>query len=286
MRVVPPNTCQFPYVIIDRLMPVLSNYEYRCLTLIARKTTGWGKLADAISISQFLSGTGTDRVKTIHSALKGLEEKGYISSEKKKGMITIYRLSSLFFNGDNGGQLVAQSAASLSTGSGGKRPKSSGGKCPKSSGGKRHPTIDNLQNLNTKETACDRFIEKYPLRVEEFEIRSSWDVLNESHNLNDSIEVILADIKNRMQNDRKWINGYILSPLKYLRGKRWEDQVVTRVAEKIKAHSGEPRLPRSDSALPDFAKSNGLPAPWPGEEYPQYRLRLQRSIDDRDRRAV
>lgn len=45
------------------------------------------------------------------------------------------------------------------------------------------------------------------------------------------------------------------------------------------------RLPRDDAQLPGWASKNGLPDPRPGEDYPTYRTRLTRLMEDKRRVA-
>lgn len=58
----------------------LSGSESKLLTLVLRKTYGFQKLTDYISISQFVKATGVSKAQ-VQRSLKGLEEKGFISTE-------------------------------------------------------------------------------------------------------------------------------------------------------------------------------------------------------------
>lgn len=64
--------------IVEALMKVnLSAYESRILWFILRKTYGWKKKTDWITLSQFSECTGLDR-RLVHRALKGLSSKKMI----------------------------------------------------------------------------------------------------------------------------------------------------------------------------------------------------------------
>jgi hypothetical protein len=69
--------------IIDRLAPGLLEGELRVLLFITRQTAGWGKVRDAISISQIMDGVG-DREgtgmgkKAVICSYKSLEASGFI----------------------------------------------------------------------------------------------------------------------------------------------------------------------------------------------------------------
>ena len=51
-----PNTTQVPNIIFDWLLPLLNDGELRCLLYINRRTYGFQKQSDQISISQFVGG--------------------------------------------------------------------------------------------------------------------------------------------------------------------------------------------------------------------------------------
>lgn len=82
----------------------LNGGEQKVLDYILRHTWGYDKDADAISFSQFQKGiyskkehkwidkgTGLES-QAISEAIKGLEKKKFITTEKKSGKTTVYRL--------------------------------------------------------------------------------------------------------------------------------------------------------------------------------------------------
>jgi phage replication O-like protein O len=52
--------------------------EYRCLLFLLRKTYGWRKKEDAISLSQWAEGVGTDKRQNVLRTLQGLVKKGVV----------------------------------------------------------------------------------------------------------------------------------------------------------------------------------------------------------------
>jgi phage replication O-like protein O len=88
-RALIPNSTQIPDVILDRWMAELSGAEFKVLLYIARRTYGFGKESDNISLTQIAQGitrrdgsildrgTGVSR-PTIVRALKALEERGIV----------------------------------------------------------------------------------------------------------------------------------------------------------------------------------------------------------------
>jgi hypothetical protein len=90
------NTTPVPDVLFDELLSELSGSELKVLLYIIRRTAGFKKTTDAISLTQFEKGIttregkqldrgcGIKRRQTIIDALASLEEKGYIVSSKAK----------------------------------------------------------------------------------------------------------------------------------------------------------------------------------------------------------
>src|SRR5690348_9889308 len=105
----PANTTPVPDVLFDELLSTLSGAELKVLLYIIRRTVGFKKTTDAISLTQFRNGITTrdgktldrgcgikDR-QTIINALESLEEKKCIECIKSKTAsgdkdITRYRI--------------------------------------------------------------------------------------------------------------------------------------------------------------------------------------------------
>jgi phage replication O-like protein O len=56
-----PNSFQVPNICVDDLLPYLKGTELKVLLFLIRKTFGWQKKEDRISLSQFAKGTGISR---------------------------------------------------------------------------------------------------------------------------------------------------------------------------------------------------------------------------------
>lgn len=80
MFVPQPNFTQAPNALFDEWLPKLSHVELKVLMVIMRKTFGWHKIRDRISLSQLEKYTGTDRTKIIKAA-KNLQKMGLIVKE-------------------------------------------------------------------------------------------------------------------------------------------------------------------------------------------------------------
>lgn len=89
------NTTQVPNFILDSLLNSLNETELKIVLLIARKTYGWHKDYDQISLSQFIKLTGQSD-KSIKKARKSLIEKGIIGYDPGRGGKDGHGISSYF----------------------------------------------------------------------------------------------------------------------------------------------------------------------------------------------
>lgn len=88
-----PNSFQIANAVVDDFLCIMSGNAWKCYTVIARKTTGWQKEMDYISVSQFKTLAGIKKDETVTDALKELVELGLIVSVKQHGKVTGYRLN-------------------------------------------------------------------------------------------------------------------------------------------------------------------------------------------------
>ena len=87
-----PNHTQIPNVIIDEHMSKLSHAQFKVLMAICRKTIGWHKQSDYISISQIVELTGVSN-KTVVGAINQLEKKGFIVTKKSNRSTTLITIN-------------------------------------------------------------------------------------------------------------------------------------------------------------------------------------------------
>ena len=80
MKIPAPNFTQTPNELFDRWLPLLKEVELKVLLVIMRKTFGWHRTRDRISISQLETLTGSTQSNVI-AATKTLSEKGLIKKE-------------------------------------------------------------------------------------------------------------------------------------------------------------------------------------------------------------
>lgn len=98
-----PNSFQIANAVVDDLLCLMSGNAWKCYAVIVRKTTGWQKEMDYISVSQFKTLTGIKKDETVTDALKELEELNLIASVKQRGKVTGYRLNMPELPPENGG---------------------------------------------------------------------------------------------------------------------------------------------------------------------------------------
>lgn len=91
MRITAPNYTQTPNDLADHWLPFLSGVETKVLVVIMRKTLGWHKKRDRISMSQLEKLTGCQE-KAIATAIKSLIKKGLIAKfvDGPKGIQSTY----------------------------------------------------------------------------------------------------------------------------------------------------------------------------------------------------
>jgi phage replication O-like protein O len=149
----------------------LSGEEWQVLWVVIRKTYGWHKKVDAISLGQFSSLTGMTR-QHCHRSLKKLESKGLISVAKiGNSSINSY---SIIKNFDRW-QVLPKLATVL--------PKLVVGVAKIGSQvlPKKGNTKETIQKKITKETYSEDFLifwKEYPLKAAKIDAYKSWNKMN------------------------------------------------------------------------------------------------------------
>ena len=92
------NSFQLPNSVVDELLADLTGAELKCYLLVVRKTKGWNKEEDAISVSQFMKVTGLSNRKVIDACERlvelGLLEQKIGSNKTKVFSVKDYKTSS------------------------------------------------------------------------------------------------------------------------------------------------------------------------------------------------
>ena len=89
-----PNSFQIANSVVDEYLSKMSGNAWKCYGLIVRKTRGWQKTHDSLSISQIQKATGIKSEKTVEKAINELVELGLIGKQSRFGLPNEYFLIS------------------------------------------------------------------------------------------------------------------------------------------------------------------------------------------------
>jgi DNA-binding MarR family transcriptional regulator len=150
--------------------------------------------------------------------------------------------------------------------------------------GESHEQLNNItkrtkhnrgnSQTNAQFDGLEKWLCVYPKKGNRKAIEREWK------RINPDVDVLIADTKKRIANDRRWQDGarYAWSPENYLRDEHYNDPI-----EPVRKSEAEPStmLPHDDQALESWAVAQGIHergnAPL-GIDYSQYRQWLQQYI--------
>ena len=89
-----PNSFQIANAVIDEYLSQMSGNALKCYILIVRKTRGWQKTHDSLSISQIQKYTGIKKEETVQKAINELVDLGLIGKQSRIGLPNEYFLFS------------------------------------------------------------------------------------------------------------------------------------------------------------------------------------------------
>lgn len=146
-----PNSFQIANAVVDDFLCLMSGNAWKCYGVIVRKTTGWQKEMDYISVSQFKTLTGIKKDETVTDALKELGELNLIASVKRHGQVTGYRLNMPKLPPENGGTTTPEKGVHPKMGTTPEKrgvlpPKNGGTTTPEKGGSTKHT----IKPTNTK----------------------------------------------------------------------------------------------------------------------------------------
>lgn len=93
MSIAPPNYTQTPNILFDLLMKDMSEAELKVTLAAIRKTFGFHKDKDAISVSQFQELTGLSRQSVITGIAAGVERGTLVNVGAGKRGVSIYKIN-------------------------------------------------------------------------------------------------------------------------------------------------------------------------------------------------
>ena len=108
-----PNSFIIPNSVVDELMADMSGVELKCYLFVVRKTKGWNKECDAISLTQFVKFTGAGKTAVV-DALKNLVDLGLLVKKTGVRNTSVYAINS-FGNQTSSESELVQKANSTSS---------------------------------------------------------------------------------------------------------------------------------------------------------------------------
>jgi len=122
-------------------------------------------------------------------------------------------------------------------------------------------TEQNRNKTLGQQKSFDLFWSTYPKKVKRIKAVEIW----KRKRLDEKAPRIIADIKNRLANDGRWLDGFIPDPTTYLNGERWDDEVQPQ-RQNLEM--------KSKSQIMRVGMQSGL-TPRPGESMEDYEARIR-----------
>lgn len=201
----------------------ISGEEWQCLMVIFRKTYGWKKKDDEISLSTFEELTGIKRPNIVRALKKLLSKKIIGSSKNDTRYATKYWFNKDF---DEWEPVIKKDTTSIKKDNDGVSKKII---CPVSK--KIHSKDNSSKDTTSKDTIYpDEFLafwESYPKKVGKDAAMKAWRKISKPK---ETIRIILEALQWQKQS-HNWTkdNGqYIPNPATYLNQGRWKDEKIAR----------------------------------------------------------
>ncbi|WP_257824218.1 replication protein [Aggregatibacter actinomycetemcomitans] len=87
----------FPNSIVDDLLAKLTCAELKCYLVVVRKTKGWNKESDSISVSQFMEVTGLSN-RSVITACESLVQMGLLERSGGERKLNTYSVKAFDFS--------------------------------------------------------------------------------------------------------------------------------------------------------------------------------------------
>jgi hypothetical protein len=111
----------------------------------------------------------------------------------------------------------------------------------------------------------------YPKKVKKKDAEKVW----QSKRLDATADVLLADIKRRGSEDRRWLGGFVPDPPTYLRGERWTDAIEPVTKNGNGQHAADAAAKERGQIL-DLASMFGMEIEG-DEEWASFKARVERA---------
>ncbi|WP_241951489.1 replication protein [Pasteurella multocida] len=222
-----PNSFQVPNGVIDDLMSQMSGAELKCYLAVIRKTKGWNKEEDAISITQLMEVTGLSNRKVI-DACNSLVEIGLLNQKTGARNTKIFSI--------NWCKKFTSEESSLVKKVHGKCEESSLVTSEESSHTKnniKNTPINNIntaqiENLDELENAFDVFWKVYKVKVNKAGALKSFKSAYKKYSqkakctAKQFAQMLADDVQKRLSLGQFGFDK--LHPTTYLNNARWEDE--------------------------------------------------------------
>ncbi|TQR66840.1 replication protein [Acinetobacter sp. RF14B] len=234
-----PNSFQLPNAFVDEAMKKLSPTANMLYIVIVRKTRGWQKNKDAISLTQFEEITGLSR-KTVIKATNELIEFGFVKeyAQKNAKAAKSYALNDGVFS-----TLVESPLVENLHRTSGKNPPVTSGKIPH--------TKTTIKTTNPKQGVYsedfEKFWESYP-RCKRKSDKSGTFKTFEKYKSVVTTETLIK-ILNAQKQDQSWIKQdgeFIPAPTAWLNQKNWENDYWTTQAPVFSQPAPNPQNLQAD----------------------------------------
>uniref|UniRef100_UPI003F6D47D7 replication protein n=1 Tax=Pasteurella multocida TaxID=747 RepID=UPI003F6D47D7 len=223
-----PNSFQVPNAVIDDLMSQMSGSELKCYLAVIRKTKGWNKEEDAISITQLMEVTGLSNRKVI-DACNSLVEIGLLNQKTGARNTKIFSI--------NWCKKFTSEESSLVKKVHGKCEESSLVTSEESSHTKNNIKNTPINNINTAqiensdelENAFDVFWKVYKAKLNKSGALKSFKSAYKKYSQKtqksapqEFAEMLVCDVQKRLSLGQFGFDK--LHPTTYLNNARWEDE--------------------------------------------------------------
>lgn len=232
-RLLIPNTCQVPNVVLDKVIPRLPAGAVRVLLAIVRFTYGFGKASDRISYGQLSKATRLSRRQVIHAVkalgnlinvVQGAKGRGANEYSLNLNIATGRLLSSEqdFTSEENRTGEVSRTGVVPKTApfqTHISKPNKSGAKVPEISPSRRERKLTRSDPPQVE--AFARFYSAYPRHVAREVAQKTWLELSPSPELQ---MLIMAGVARWAAENEGVEKKFIPHPATWLNGRRWEDE--------------------------------------------------------------
>jgi phage replication O-like protein O len=260
-----PNCTQCPNEILDRLLPILSPSQFKLVMAIVRKTYGWHKKSDDISLTQLERMTGMSR-QTVIDASTPLRASGFIviGRSGRRGVLN-YSLNinvdteSLVKTLDQSKNLTSLKNTTslvqiLDTQKKLTKENKNGAKAPSvSSPSRRGKKLTRPDPAQVE--AFARFYSAYPRHVDREAAQKAWFKLSPNPEL---VAEIMAGVERYAETVKDSEPKFIKHPGPWLSARRWEDEPAGGNGNG--RSEGPPRIIKREADILTLADGSIMPA--------------------------